>query len=53
MPLLEALDSLLIESKNIDSNFRLWISSRDDPLLPSCLLQSSVTVVLETPKMVR
>ena len=52
LPLLESLESLLNKVENVDSSFRLWISCNAKSNFPSSLLQSSVMVVIESPKMV-
>eukprot|EP00794_Sanderia_malayensis_P000407 gene407-1042_t len=49
--LLESLDSFLQEATSFDQNFRLWISSNDDPCLPASILQTSVKIFVDTPKM--
>ncbi|KAK3577475.1 hypothetical protein CHS0354_032326 [Potamilus streckersoni] len=52
--LLLNLDSIMAECENPDSNFRIWIASQADAsVLPVRLLQNSVKVVIETPKVMK
>ncbi|EDO29309.1 predicted protein [Nematostella vectensis] len=48
--LLSALDSLMHDTKTVDSEFRLWVSIIPTGNIPSTLLQSAVKVVADSPK---
>ena len=48
--LLDMLDSLISDIKQIDSNFRLWVSAKISLPLPCSLLQLTVKVVADSPK---
>lgn len=51
--LMDMLDSLVmtVEDKQIDSNFRLWVSAKISIChLPCYLLQQSIKVFMDSPK---
>lgn len=48
--LLAALDSFMHETKTVDNEFRLWVSVQPHSDIPSSLLQSSVKIVADSPK---
>lgn len=48
--LLDMLDSIITDCKNLEGNFRLWISAKISYPLPSSLLLLAVKVVADSPK---
>ncbi|RDD45872.1 Dynein heavy chain 5, axonemal [Trichoplax sp. H2] len=51
--LLNTLNTILSDTKQIDPSFRLWISSKPNTILSHQLLQSSIKLVVEPPKRMR
>ena len=47
------LDSLISDNKQIENNFRLWISAKISSSLPVSLLQLTVKVVADSPKVLK